>query len=125
VAATASGSGYWLVASDGGVFAFGTAHFYGSLSGTKLNSPITGIVPTADDHGYWLAAKDGGVFSFGDATFDGSMGGKTLNAPGVGIASSVPAGVGTSQLDSGIGAPTAAVGNNGDIYRLSRSEALR
>jgi hypothetical protein len=71
VAEVAGGSGYWLVASDGGVFAFGTAQFYGSMAGKHLNSPITGIVATSDDRGYWLVAKDGGVFAFGDAGFSG------------------------------------------------------
>ena len=28
--AVPSGRGYWLVASDGGIFSFGDAHFYGS-----------------------------------------------------------------------------------------------
>jgi len=81
VARVSNGSGYWLVASDGGVFTFGTAHFYGSMAGKHLNSPITGIVATPDDHGYWLVAEDGGVFAFGDAVYSGSMGGKKLHAP--------------------------------------------
>ena len=29
-------SGYWEVASDGGVFSFGTARFYGSMGGKPL-----------------------------------------------------------------------------------------
>ena len=29
MAATPTGKGYWLVASDGGIFTFGDAHFYG------------------------------------------------------------------------------------------------
>ena len=35
--------GYWLVASDGGVFCFGDAAFHGSLGGAKLNAPVTGM----------------------------------------------------------------------------------
>ncbi len=35
--------GYWEVAKDGGVFSFGTAHFYGSMGGTHLNQPVVGI----------------------------------------------------------------------------------
>ena len=84
VAEVAGGNGYWLVASDGGVFTFGAAQFYGSMAGKHLNSPITGIVATSDDRGYWLVAQDGGVFAFGDAVFSGSTGGKTLAAPIVG-----------------------------------------
>ncbi len=81
-----AGSGYWMAASDGGVFGFGTAGFYGSMGGHPLNAPVVGMAPSLDQGGYWLAATDGGIFSFGDATFFGSMGGKHLNAPVVGIA---------------------------------------
>ncbi|HKN40945.1 MAG TPA: hypothetical protein VJ456_17750, partial [Acidimicrobiia bacterium] len=35
-----SSQGYWLVASDGGVFSFGDAPFYGSMGATPLNQPI-------------------------------------------------------------------------------------
>ena len=59
--------GYWEVGSDGGIFSFGTAHFYGSMGGTHLNAPIVGIASTQDGGGYWLVANDGGVFAFGDA----------------------------------------------------------
>ncbi len=79
--------GYWEVGSDGGIFSFGTAHFYGSMGGTPLDAPIVGIASTPDGGGYWLVARDGGVFSFGTAHFYGSMGGKPLNQPIVGIAS--------------------------------------
>ena len=41
-AEAASGRGYWLAGTDGGVFAFGTAQFYGSLSGKHLSAPISG-----------------------------------------------------------------------------------
>jgi hypothetical protein len=43
MASTASGSGYWLVASDGGIFAFGDAPFKGSTGSVKLTQPIVGI----------------------------------------------------------------------------------
>ncbi len=73
-----------MVASDGGVFSFGDAAFYGSEGGKTLNQPIVGAIATPDGKGYWLVASDGGVFSFGDAAFYGSEGGKTLNQPIVG-----------------------------------------
>src|ERR1700735_5063993 len=41
----ASVSGYWLVASDGGIFAYGDAPFEGSPGGTPLNKPIVGMAP--------------------------------------------------------------------------------
>ena len=87
MASTPDGDGYWLLASDGGVFCFGSAQFYGSMGGQRLNEPIVDITPTPDGGGYWLAASDGGVFSFGDAQFYGSMGGIPLNAPVVAIVS--------------------------------------
>jgi hypothetical protein len=43
MAATRSGQGYWLVASDGGIFAFGDAAFLGSTGNLKLAKPIVGI----------------------------------------------------------------------------------
>jgi hypothetical protein len=80
---TANDGGYWLVASDGGIFSFGDAGFYGSIPGLgiapagsgsphSLNAPIVGMVPTADGGGYFMVASDGGVFTFGDAKFEGS-----------------------------------------------------
>jgi hypothetical protein len=93
LAATADGKGYWEVRSDGGVFAFGDAKFYGSAGGIHLARPIIGITATADGKGYWLLASDGGVFAYGDAVFAGSTGGLTLNSPVVGMARN-PAGPG-------------------------------
>lgn len=86
IASTKSGKGYWVAAEDGGVFAFGDAAFYGSISATTLNQPIVGIASTPTDHGYWLVGRDGGVFAFGDADFFGSATGTTLNEPIVAIA---------------------------------------
>jgi hypothetical protein len=81
-----SGSAYWLAASDGGIFSFGGAPFYGSMGGKPLNEPIVGMAPTMDGLGYWEVASDGGIFTFGDAGYYGSMGGHALNKPIVGIA---------------------------------------
>jgi hypothetical protein len=77
--------GYWLVARDGGVFAFGAAAFYGSMGGKPLNEPVVGIAGTGDGGGYWLVAADGGIFAFGDAGFYGSTGSLKLNSPVVGM----------------------------------------
>ncbi|HEY6426754.1 MAG TPA: L,D-transpeptidase family protein, partial [Acidimicrobiales bacterium] len=81
-----SGQGYWLVASDGGIFTFGDAAFHGSTGALRLNAPIVGMAPTPSGQGYWLVASDGGIFSFGDAAFFGSTGALHLNAPVVGMA---------------------------------------
>jgi hypothetical protein len=72
MASTPDGGGYWLVASDGGIFSFGDAHFYGSTGAVALNKPIVGMAAAPDGGGYWLMGADGGVFTFGDAPFYGS-----------------------------------------------------
>jgi hypothetical protein len=64
--------GYWLAASDGGIFAFNRS-FFGSTGSIRLNQPIIGMAATHDLGGYWLAARDGGVFTFGDASWFGSL----------------------------------------------------
>jgi hypothetical protein len=78
---------YWLVASDGGIFSFGGAPFYGSTGALALNKPIVGMAATPDGGGYWLVASDGGIFSYGDAGFHGSTGSLVLNRPIVGMTS--------------------------------------
>ncbi len=85
-ASTPPRPGYWLVARDGGIFAFGGAEFDGSTGGMHLNQPIVGMAATPGGHGYWLVARDGGIFSFGDAAFHGSTGAIQLNQPIVGMA---------------------------------------
>jgi Tol biopolymer transport system component len=84
---TPSSTGYRLVASDGGIFAFGDAGFFGSTGALRLNRPIEGMASTPRNLGYWLVASDGGIFAFGDAQFFGSTGALTLNQPIVGMAS--------------------------------------
>jgi hypothetical protein len=88
--------GYWLVGSDGGIFALGDALFHGSAGGLHLQAPIVGITSSPDGGGYLLVGSDGGVFSYGDTKFYGSMpalgygpagsnDAKRLNAPIVAI----------------------------------------
>jgi hypothetical protein len=79
--------GYWEVASDGGIFAYGSSAFLGSMGGKHLNRPIVGFAATPDGRGYWEVASDGGIFAFGDAGFFGSMGGKALTSPIIAITS--------------------------------------
>ena len=83
MAATPDGKGYWLVASDGGIFSYGDAKFFGSMGGKPLNSPIVGMAADAATGGYWEVAADGGIFSF-NAPFYGSTGSIHLNQPIVG-----------------------------------------
>ena len=79
-------TGYTMVASDGGIFNYGDAAFYGSAGATPLNKPIVGMAASADGKGYWMVASDGGIFNYGDAAFYGSAGATPLNKPIVGIA---------------------------------------
>ena len=87
VTPAASGGGYWLVATDGGIFNYGNTSFFGSTGSIHLNQPIVGMARTPDGGGYWLVASDGGIFSYGDAKFFGSTGSIHLNKPIVGMAS--------------------------------------
>ena len=86
-----SARGYWLVGSDGGIFSFGQAQFYGSTGSLHLQRPVVGIVPTANHGGYWLDASDGGVFSYGDTQFYGSVPGLGLHPAGSGLPDSLNA----------------------------------
>ncbi len=87
----APGHGYWLVGSDGGIFTFGSAAFYGSTGSLSLQRPVVGITPTRDRGGYWLVASDGGTFAFGDAGFYGSIPGLGLHPAGSGLPHSLNA----------------------------------
>jgi outer membrane protein assembly factor BamB len=80
------GIGYTMAASDGGIFNFGEAGYFGSQGGKTLDKPVVGMATTPDGGGYWEVASDGGIFAFGDAYFCGSMGGRPLDSPIVGIA---------------------------------------
>jgi hypothetical protein len=83
------GSGYFMVARDGGIFTHGSAinHFRGSEGATRLNAPIVGMAAMPDGDGYFLVATDGGIFTHGSAAshFYGSTGNMRLNAPIVGM----------------------------------------
>jgi hypothetical protein len=86
IAGDDTGNGFWLDASDGGVFTAGDAAFFGSTGNIRLNRPVVGMAGTPSGRGYWLVASDGGVFTFGDARFFGSTGNIRLNQPIVGMA---------------------------------------
>jgi hypothetical protein len=93
------GHGYWVVASDGVVRAYGSSHFAGDLRGRQLSAPIVASAATRTGNGYWLAGRDGAVYAYGDAKSYGSMAGKHLNAAIVGM-SVTPTGHGYFLLGS-------------------------
>ncbi|MHB1925457.1 MAG: S53 family peptidase, partial [Acidimicrobiales bacterium] len=73
--APAVAPGYRFVASDGGVFDFGTAAFEGSGAGTGLGAPVVGMAAAPGGSGYWLVTSTGRVLAFGTAANLGSLGG--------------------------------------------------
>ncbi len=63
-----SGHGYFMVASDGGVFAFGDARFAGSCPGIGgCYGAAVAVMPDSTGNGYWLVTNLGAVYAFGDA----------------------------------------------------------
>ena len=87
MAVTPGGGGYWLVASDGGIFSYGGRNLAGSAGSLRLNTPVVGMAATPSG-GYWLVAHDGGIFTYGEARFEGSAGSLALSAPVTGMAAS-------------------------------------
>jgi len=86
IAPTSTGSGYWLVAADGGIFSFGDAAFFGAApsrpaAGTRT---VAAMVPSPTGAGYWQAASSGELLAFGDAPALGSV--SHLTRPIVGLA---------------------------------------
>ncbi len=72
---SSDGGGYFMVASDGGVFAFGDARFEGSCPGIGgCRGAAVAVVPDATGNGYWVVTSTGGVYTFGDATAYGAPG---------------------------------------------------
>jgi hypothetical protein len=71
---SASGQGYYMVAADGGVFAFNST-FAGSCPGIGgCSGAAVAVAPDATGDGYWLATSTGHVYSFGDAPYFGAPG---------------------------------------------------
>ncbi len=72
---SADGGGYFMVASDGGVFAFGDARFQGSCPGIGgCAGAGVAVMPDASGNGYWLVTTTGHVYTFGDAAYHGAPG---------------------------------------------------
>ncbi len=73
MARTSDGKGYWLLSSQGAIYSYGDAEYYGGANTGDLNSSETavGLAATPDGKGYWILANDGAVFSFGDAGYHG------------------------------------------------------
>ena len=107
--------GYWLVGSDGGIFTFGVAQFYGSTGSLHLQRPVVGITPTANRGGYWLVASDGGIFAFGNAGYYGSIPGSGLNPAGSGLSHSLNAPI-VGMVPSSDGGGYFMVASDGGVF---------
>ena len=81
--ATPDGKGYWVLLSDGEVFAYGSAANLGSPPSGDFNGfdPANAIFAPSDGGGYWVSSAAGAVYTFGDAPNDGSMADTDLNGP--------------------------------------------
>ncbi len=67
--------GYYMVASDGGIFAFGDAQFAGSCPGIGgCSGPAVAVMPDGSGNGYWVVTSTGNVYAFGDAPYFGAPG---------------------------------------------------
>ena len=107
--------GYWLVGSDGGIFTFGSAQFYGSTGNIALQRPVVGISPTANKSGYWLVASDGGIFAFGNAGYYGSIPGAGLSPAGSGLPHSLNAPI-VGMVPSSDGGGYFMVASDGGVF---------
>jgi len=88
-----TGQGYFLVAPDGGVFAFGDATFAGSCPGIGgCAGSAVAVVPEVTGLGYWVVTDTGNVYAFGDAGFYGSSG--PQSTPITSAAATEPTGAG-------------------------------
>jgi hypothetical protein len=75
MAADPDGRGYWLAASDGGVFSFDTVYQGGNFLPPALDDVVVGIasrppLPFVDSFvpaGYWIAWRSGRVHNYGAA----------------------------------------------------------
>lgn len=67
IIATPTGKGYWQIAGDGGVFAWGdaVAPADNPLPAMRLSAPIVGGTVTPDGRNLILTGADGGVFPLG------------------------------------------------------------
>ena len=67
-----AGSGYWIRTTAGGVWAFGSASWYGSVARSNPGVGALRMHATPSGKGYWILGTDGGMYAYGDATWYGS-----------------------------------------------------
>lgn len=80
VVPTSTGAGYWMFATDGAVFAFGDAGYFGSIpdpvddpNALVAGEEVVDIARTPSGNGYWLLTNGGRIYAFGDAGYFGGV----------------------------------------------------
>jgi hypothetical protein len=71
--------GYWVVTTNGHVYAEGGARAMGNFPVSQATGPAVGIASTPSANGYWVVTSRGAVKAFGDAKFYGDLPGLGLN----------------------------------------------
>ena len=95
---SSDGGGYFMVSSDGGVFAFGDAGFAGSCPGIGgCHGAAVAVMPDAAGKGYWVVTSSGSVYPFGVAVNYGQPG---AGGPSITSAVATPNGRGYWLLNS-------------------------
>ena len=95
---TDTGTGYWLLAADGGIFSFGDAYFSGAVPDYPIaqwrNEEIISFSPDTDGRGYVVVAKSGRAWWFDHPVrqqlpdiLQAAFGSPHLNAPIAGVVS--------------------------------------
>ncbi len=79
-----AGTGYWVLGSDGAVYAFGKARFYGR-AGAPGSTSYVGLAATPSGKGYWIVDARGTVRAFGDAKVVGPRAGTRFRTRIVGL----------------------------------------
>ena len=65
-------SGYWMLGSDGRVYAFGGTAHRGEATPHLAGTVAVDLEPTSTGDGYWIVDSAGRVYAFGDARHHGS-----------------------------------------------------
>jgi hypothetical protein len=65
--------GYWLCRiSDGAVYAYGSAKYYGGANTAPLGAPpVIAFTPRTDGMGYWVVDSAGEIYAYGSAKYYG------------------------------------------------------
>ena len=124
---TTTGSGYWLLAADGGVFSFGDAHFSGAVpdypASQWISEEIVSFAPDLDGKGYVVVAKSGKAWWFDHPSrqqlpdvIEAAFGTRQLNSPIAAVTSRKCGGYTMVATDGGVfAAPLSDCGFQGSL----------